>query len=280
MPEAGRAADNTASGTAGKAAVLEGILRDIAPGGTVAVAYSGGLDSRFLVHMAQRAGLRVAALHVRGPHIPGHEHAYAVQWAKTAGAPLTVIELDPLALPDLADNPKDRCYHCKKTVFTALRKAAGNLPLCDGTNASDKGEYRPGLRALAELGILSPLAGAGLEKSDIRELAAMTGLENPSQAAQPCLLTRFGYGEAITASLLMGVDAAEAAVRRAFAKNGLPNAPFRFRYENAQTPALHVSLPALSESLMAELAAALATAGFSGAPVRVVASLSGYFDRV
>ena len=152
-------------GAARKAAVLDGILRATAASGNapgIAVAYSGGLDSRFLIHMARRAGLDVRALHIRGPHIPAREHRYAVQWAADCGVPLTVIERDPLGMPELQNNPKDRCYHCKKAVFTALREAAGELPLCDGTNASDLGEYRPGLRALRELDIRSPLAEAGI----------------------------------------------------------------------------------------------------------------------
>lgn len=274
-------------GTARNAAVLDAILQTAAaaapgttPGSAVAVAYSGGLDSRFLIHMARRAGLGVSALHVRGPHIPAREHAYAVQWAAAVGVPLAVIELDPLRLPELGNNPKDRCYHCKKAVFTALRNTAGALPLWDGTNASDMGEYRPGLRALRELGIRSPLAEAGIGKKDIREIAAATGMENPDQAARPCLLTRFGYGAALTPSRLAAVDAAEEAVRRVFAAHGLANEPFRVRYEDECAAALHITRSGLPAGLGTDLADALARAGFPGAPVRVMDSLSGYFDRV
>ncbi|SBW05082.1 conserved hypothetical protein [uncultured delta proteobacterium] len=273
-----------AQGAARREAVLDGILRATAalsgdvPG--IAVAYSGGLDSRFLIHMARRAGLDVTALHIRGPHIPAREHGYAVQWAADRGVPLTVIERDPLGLPELKNNPKDRCYHCKRIIFTALREAAGGLPLCDGTNASDMDEYRPGLRALRELGVRSPLAEAGIGKRDIRAIAAATGMEDPDQAAQPCLLTRFGYGAELTPGRLAAVDAAEEAVRRVFAARGLDNEPFRVRYEDARTAALHVTRGDLPPEVLAALADALAGAGFSGAPVRVMDSLSGYFDRV
>lgn len=267
---------------------LSDILRGIAatapsgqnPAGTVAVAYSGGLDSRFVIHAALLAGIAVRALHVHGPHIPGHEHAYAVHWAKTRGVPLTVLELDPLAMPALRNNPKDRCYHCKKAIFTALAEAAGGLPLCDGTNASDLGEYRPGLKALKELAIRSPLAEGGILKKDIRAIGSATGLEHPDQAAQPCLLTRFGYGTELFPSLLHAVDAAEEATRVVFAAHNLPDAPFRVRYEDRATAALHLALPTLSPALKRDLAAALAAAGFPGAPIRIMPSLSGFFDRV
>lgn len=275
-----------------KQAVLEGILRGIAaaarpgtslqetfPGGPLAVAYSGGLDSRFLIHSALRAGLSVRALHVHGPHIPAGEHAYAVRWAERAGIPLTVVKMNPLCLPELRNNPEDRCYHCKKAIFTAIGEAIGNLPLCDGTNASDLGEYRPGLKALAELGIRSPLAEAGIGKGDIRAMGTASGLENPAQAAQPCLLTRFGYGQALSPERLAAVDVAEEAARRVFTAFGQPDRPFRLRYEDAATPALHLTGEALPPEMAESLAAALAGVGFPGTPVRATASLSGYFDR-
>ena len=280
MPDAKNAPD--------KAAVLGGILKTIAatahsenhPDGAVAVAFSGGLDSRFLIHMARRNRIAVQALHVRGPHIPSRENAYALDWAASTGVPLTLVECDPLTMPELADNPKDRCYHCKKALFTALREAAKGLSLCDGTNVSDRGEYRPGLQAVAELGILSPLADAGFSKEDIRAVAAATGMDDPDQAAQPCLLTRFGYGETITRVRLLAVDAAEEAARAVFAGHGLPNAPFRVRFESAHEPALHTSLASVSPALAKDLANALADAGLSGAPIRKMKTLSGYFDTV
>lgn len=263
-----------------KVAGLDRLLRGIAgENGSLAVACSGGLDSRFLVHSALRAGLLVRALHVRGPHIPSCEHAFALDWAAVRNVPLAVVTLDPLSLPILRNNPTDRCYHCKTAVFAALRKAAGPLPLCDGTNASDLGEYRPGLQALSEQGIRSPLAEAGVSKADIRRMAAATGLENPDQAAQPCLLTRFAYGAKLTPELLASVDAAEETVRNVFAAYGQPNALFRVRFEDAATPALHLTREPLSPDLEAALVLALERSGFPGASLRRMDSLSGYFDR-
>ncbi|CAK7002089.1 MAG: hypothetical protein DELT_00071 [Desulfovibrio sp.] len=263
-------------------ASLRNALNATAIGNTVAVAYSGGLDSRFLVHAALLAGFSLRVFHVRGPHVPAHEKHYALNWAQRNGVALTVLDFDPLETPALRQNPKDRCYHCKRAVFAAILHAARtelgeSAILCDGTNISDAGEYRPGRKALQELAVRSPLAEAGFTKDDIRILAAQSGMENPGQAAQPCLLTRFGYGAVLSAALLSRVDAGEEAVRRVLTARGKPNTPFRLRYENAVTPALHVAFEP-EEALAAELATALGDAGFAGAPVRVVKFLSGYFD--
>ncbi len=268
--------------SAGREELLTRRLREL---GRFAVAFSGGLDSRFLIHMAFRAGVAVQALHVNGPHTPFAEHAAALAWAERLGVPLAVLPLDPLSMPALRNNPKDRCYHCKKALFTALREAAGDLPLADGTNASDFGGYRPGLKALAELKIISPLADAGLTKTAIRQLAVATGMDDPEQAAQPCLLTRFNYGLAIPAKKLAAADAAERAVSGVL-RNAFPGGPpeFRLRWPDAKNPVLHLarseSCPAPGRALLDELRRTLAPHGLSDIPIESVDSLSGYFDRL
>lgn len=263
---------------------LRDALQAAATGNTVAVAYSGGLDSRFLIHAALLADFSVRAFHIRGPHVPGCETLYAVAWAEKNGAVLTVIDFDPLENTVLRTNPQDRCYHCKSAVFTAIRRAVRRecgegMLLCDGTNASDADEYRPGRRALQELGVRSPLAEAGLTKDDIRVLAAQSGMEAPSQASRPCLLTRFDYGATLSPEILARVDAGEEAVREVLAACGMRNAPFRLRYEDAATPALHLAFEPARE-LAQELAEALGRRGFPAVPVRVFERLSGYFDRL
>ncbi len=247
--------------------------------GSLAVAFSGGLDSRFLIHEALRAGLSVRALHAAGPHIPAAEHRAALAWAAGRGVPLAVVPLDPLAMPALRNNPRDRCYHCKKAVFAALKQAAGEIPLADGTNASDSEGYRPGLKALAELGVISPLADAGLDKKAIRALAAATGMDNPGQAALPCLLTRFNYGLAVTPEKLAALDAAEQAVERVLRAHRAEAPGFRLRWLAPQKAALHLAVPALDPALARMLRTILAEHGFAGVPVETVPELSGYFDR-
>ena len=256
-------------------AKLDAILHSL---GSVAVAFSGGLDSRFLIHSALRAGVPVVALHARGPHIPQQEHEEALAWAQKNGVPIQVLALNPLALHAVAVNAKDRCYHCKRTLFSQLLVLAGDRVLCDGTNTSDSLGDRPGLRALQELGIRSPLAEAGLTKADIHSLAAATGMDAPDQPPHPCLLTRFAYDMPVTPALLAAADAAERAVSAALKDLGV-NAEFRLRFEHSDVPALHVRLPELPASLHAALRAVLSEQGFSDAAILAVRDLSGYFDR-
>lgn len=189
---------------------LESVLGVLAAGNRFALAYSGGLDSRFLAHAAQRFGFEPVLLHIVGPHIPPEETDYARHWAASRELAYEELPADPLDLALVASGDRRRCYACKRNLFSLL-KARTDLPLCDGTNASDAGQYRPGIRAVEELGILSPLASAGLTKADIHRCAALTGMEDPEQKARPCLLTRLPYGMKPERSLLAGLAAGERA---------------------------------------------------------------------
>lgn len=259
----------------------ERALRDLLlPLGGLYVALSGGLDSRFLCHTALRLGLKVQALHLEGPHMPAHESAWARDWAARAGLPLTVLYLNPLVDPKVAENGAERCYYCKLAIFRRLKEEVDNLGggvLCDGSNASDQAVYRPGLKALRELGIFSPLAEAGLSKDDIRALGEQTGLDWPEQAARPCLLTRFNYGVVPTPAKLQAVQAAEEAVEKALELLGQP-LPFRLRFPDAEHSVLHL-LGDPDERVRAAVRQALDAAGFKDTPLESVASLSGHFDR-
>ena len=164
---------------------LESVLGVLAAGNRFALAYSGGLDSRFLAHAAQRFGFEPVLLHIVGPHIPPEETDYARHWAASRELAYEELPTDPLDLALVASGDRRRCYACKRNLFSLL-KARTDLPLCDGTNASDARQYRPGIRAVEELGILSPLASAGLTKADIHRCAALTGMEDPEQKARPC----------------------------------------------------------------------------------------------
>jgi len=166
-----------------------------------AVAFSGGVDSAWLLHEAVRYARRTAAYFLRTPFQPDFELADARETAALLGAELTVIDFDILAVPAVAANPADRCYHCKSALFTRLLSAAwaDGFPLVlDGSNASDDASDRPGMRALRELGIRSPLRECGVTKAEIRRLARQAGIpvwEKPSYA---CLATRIPTGAAIT----------------------------------------------------------------------------------
>lgn len=267
-----------------QAYALQAIL---APMEAIAVAFSGGLDSRLLTHIALLTGLDVTAIHVGGPHIPAVEEAEAAAWATARKVPLITVQLDVLAIPEVATGARDRCYHCKRTLFTAMRDAAGGLPLCDGTNASDKTKYRPGLKALEELGIRSPLAEAGLTKANIHALAQRTGMDRPGQAARPCLLTRFDYGLSPDAETLAAIDETEQAVAALLVHHGLlrhstiPGEPvdFRLRVEAGPHYSLHLATESFPPELEDKLHALLEERGFAGASLVPGSEVSGHFDR-
>ena len=260
--------------------------------GPMAVAYSGGLDSRFLSYTALSLGLDIVALHVTGPHIPAQESRQAEQWAREHGLALHLLPLDPLQDANIAANSPERCYYCKSAVFHALLGQAGGRALCDGTNASDSEVYRPGMRALQELNIVSPLALAGLSKTEIRALARKNGMDRPEQAAHPCLFTRYNYGVRPTHASLAALDKAEEAVEAVLQRLavGVPGAsgedacgetvPFRLRFEEADRAVLHVACAELPDAVRHALAEALNAAGFADSPVVLVEQISGHFDRV
>lgn len=194
--------------------VLARRLRAMPP---LVVAFSGGIDSRFLSHAALLSGCDVLAVHVRGPHIPAGESAHALAWARRRGLPLLVVDFDPLSLPEVATNSHQRCYACKIGLLSAIGKALAQAGqqgrvLCDGSNADDLVAYRPGLRALQEADVMSPLAESGMDKAAIRAAARATGLDDPEQRARPCLLTRLAYGLAPDADVLARLAAAEEAL--------------------------------------------------------------------
>jgi uncharacterized protein len=242
-------------------------LRELSP---LAVALSGGLDSRFLAHAAQLASCDIVSLHASGPHVSPRESERATRWAAGEGLSLRVIFFDPLTLPTVAANTRERCYFCKKALLEILRPHAVGYTLCDGTQADDLlHTHRPGQRALQEAGLRSPLAEIGLGKTQIRELAAFSGLAHPTQPARPCLLTRLAYGLRPDAEILARLAAAEAELEDA----GLRD----FRLRLTPVPQLHVlSLP---ENMQTSVTRVLAAHGFAEAQTVRLESLSGFFDH-
>ena len=180
-----------------------------------ALGFSGGVDSALLLWAGVTYGEQVRPYFVKTAFQPQFELEDARRLCRELGVELTVIELDILAAPRVAENPGDRCYHCKRALFTALRdraQADGFSLLLDGTNASDDAGDRPGMRAISELSVRSPLRECGLTKDQVRALSKEAGLFTWDKPAYACLATRIPTGEAITAEVLEQVERAEDAL--------------------------------------------------------------------
>lgn len=178
----------------------------------VALAFSGGVDSAYLLYAAMKYGAAVRAYYVKSAFQPQFELEDARRLAEELGADMRVLELDVLADSLVAANPKDRCYHCKRRIFSAIAEDAaqeGYPVLLDGTNASDDAGDRPGMRVLAELSVRSPLRECGLEKGEIRRLSREAGLFTWDKPAYACLATRIPAGEEITEEKLRRTERAE-----------------------------------------------------------------------
>ena len=182
-----------------------------------ALGFSGGVDSAYLLYAGVKAGADIRPYFIKTAFQPAFELADAQKLAEGLGVEVTVLELDALADPRVAANPADRCYFCKQNLFRTLKDRAiadGYPVLLDGTNASDEAGDRPGMRALAELSVRSPLRECGLTKAEIRARSKEAGLFTWDKPAYACLATRVPAGEAITADLLARVEGAEDALFR------------------------------------------------------------------
>ena len=182
-----------------------------------ALGFSGGVDSAYLLYAGVKAGADIRPYFIKTAFQPAFELADARKLAEGLGVEVTVLELDALADPRVAANPADRCYYCKQNLFRTLKERAiadGYPVLLDGTNASDEAGDRPGMRALAELSVRSPLRECGLTKAEIRARSREAGLFTWDKPAYACLATRVPAGEAITAETLARVEGAEDALFR------------------------------------------------------------------
>lgn len=177
-----------------------------------ALAFSGGADSAYLLYAAVREGADVCAYYVRSAFQPQFELDDARRLAEDLHVRLKILSVDVLCSPDISSNPPDRCYHCKKAIFSAILREAredGYTVLLDGTNMSDDTAERPGMRVLTELSVYSPLRQCGLTKSEIRRLSKEAGLFTWDKPAYACLATRIPTGTAITKEQLERTEKAE-----------------------------------------------------------------------
>ncbi|HPD15685.1 MAG TPA: ATP-dependent sacrificial sulfur transferase LarE [Planctomycetota bacterium] len=182
----------------------------------LAVAFSGGVDSSLLLKVAaDELGDRAVAITARGAIYPQQELDSAAELARALGVRHVFVDVEPLRLPEFVANPPDRCYHCKRAVFTLILQKARELGIeavADGSNADDAADWRPGSRATAQLGVLSPLRDAGLTKAEIRDLSHRLGLPTADLPSRACLASRIPYGTPIRRQDLERVERAEAAL--------------------------------------------------------------------
>lgn len=192
----------------------------------LALAFSGGVDSSLLLKMAAdraaKKGTKVWAVTFNSRLHPACDLENARKVAEELGGIHVILEIDELEMEEIRSNPVNRCYLCKRNLFQTLKNFAGEKGvqvLAEGTNEDDLHVYRPGIRAVKELGIRSPLAEAGLTKDEVRRLAAALGISAASRPSTPCMATRLPYGARLDYGILKKIEAGEEILRRMIGGN-------------------------------------------------------------
>ncbi|MBN2414701.1 ATP-dependent sacrificial sulfur transferase LarE [bacterium] len=253
---------------------LKTLKRRLASHGKAAVAFSGGADSTFLLLTAVEVlgPDNVLPLTAVTPFVPSREIDRAERVSEAAGRKCLLLEMDLLAEPVIAGNPPDRCYHCKKAIFSRISAAAraqGFAAVLEGSNTDDLDDYRPGMRALTELGIESPLKTAGFSKREIRAQLKAAGFPDWDLPASACLASRIPYNTPITPASLRRIEAAETLLRdKGFTQIRVRDHGSLARIEPLPADLVRFSDPALS----AGIARALKELGFT----YITVDLEGY----
>jgi uncharacterized protein len=250
--------------------------------GSVAVAFSGGIDSTVVAKAAQLAlGERAVAVTAVSQSLAGGEKEEAEELARQIGIRHELIETDEFQNPDYLKNAPDRCYHCKTELYTQLDGLAPRLSVnvvANGANTDDRGDWRPGMKAASEHAVRSPLIEAELNKADVRELARHWGLPTWDKPATPCLSSRIAYGEEVTPERVQMVDQAEAFLR----ERGLRF--LRVRYHKGDLARIEVPLDELAKladgTLRAEMVARLRELGFKFITLDLEGFRSGSLNQV
>ncbi len=268
--------DSTLKGLKSKIECLDKTIGGL---GKVAVAFSGGVDSTLVLAVATRVlGGEVVAITAVSALNPASETKRAKELAASLGVRQIVKELDVLSDSVVRANPLDRCYHCKKAIlgeFRAILELEGIEHLLDGSNAEDKGDYRPGARAVKEAGVISPLVQCGFNKREVRQASKHYGLPTWDMPAMACLATRLPYGVALTGERLLMVEKAEEGLKRL----GFSNFRVRYHGEVARIELSPDDFEKIFGKVRLEAIATVKAAGFNHATVDLEGYRMGSFNE-